>query len=401
MKNFFYTFLIFQPIVFLTCALLVYCEPVDTGLDSENSSTIKDSQLSLSLEDVATLLAEIPLEKDQMNEVYDAVKASLNNGYDEEYTMRNLFAVPGSGVGDDIETKAESSSYAKPLRDLIVEYSKLKSSTKSSSDSFVDSLSSSDIQIYWPYSENWDGKQDPIITYAPSYDTDKNVGYLRKVGSDGNVVLEECIVDEETAMSRPVWVVNQNDDAGYKTLEMLRKDDPDWGMGGSVVVKSNDDSSWDVKSLMIKNFCAKRNYDPWFAGASEFFVKCGAIENFKATTEKELLEYNPLVTDFLVVVKRNQIGKTIPYNVVLVSEWTDQLESCAFMVTEDDGGTLQTWSCSANVKIKSKTYGFDISIPFNKRDDIVWRGQLTRRYFEKNESVAGRFGDVVITFEIK
>lgn len=24
-----------------------------------------------------------------------------------------------------------------------------------------------DLQIYWPYSENWDGKTPPVIVYAP------------------------------------------------------------------------------------------------------------------------------------------------------------------------------------------------------------------------------------------
>jgi hypothetical protein len=101
-----------------------------------------------------------------------------------------------------------------------------------------------------------------------------------------------------------------------------------------------------------------------------------------------------------VVVKRSQIGQKIPFNAVIVSEWTEQLESLAFMITEDDGGTLTTWKFSAQVKIKSKGYGFDIEIPFNSRDDIVWRGQLTRKYLEKNNNVEGHFGDVYLTFGI-
>ena len=101
-----------------------------------------------------------------------------------------------------------------------------------------------------------------------------------------------------------------------------------------------------------------------------------------------------------MVVRRKEIGQVRPFNAVLVSEWTDQLETCAFMITEDDGGTVTSWKCSAEVKIKSKTYGFDMNIPFNSRDDIVWRGQLSGKYFEKYNRETGHFGDVDLTFEI-
>ena len=113
-----------------------------------------------------------------------------------------------------------------------------------------------------------------------------------------------------------------------------------------------------------------------------------------------MLLYSPTVTDFMVVVKRGQVGTPVPFNAVLVSDWTDQLENCAFLITEDDGGTRTTWKCSAMVKINSKSYGFDINIPFNTRDDIVWRGQLSRRFFEANTDVTGHFGDVDLIFEI-
>ena len=102
----------------------------------------------------------------------------------------------------------------------------------------------------------------------------------------------------------------------------------------------------------------------------------------------------------MLVVKRSQMGKTIPMNVVLVSQWTDQLENIAFMLTEDDGGTRTEWKCSAYVKIKSKSYGFEVALPFNSSDDIVWRGQLSAPYLEKYDGVAGRFGDVELTFSL-
>ena len=57
----------------------------------------------------------------------------------------------------------------------------------------------------------------------------------------------------------------------------------------------------------MANYARTLPNDSWFAGASEFFVKIGSVEDFTAVTEAELQLYNPLVTDFMIVVKRNQV----------------------------------------------------------------------------------------------
>lgn len=101
----------------------------------------------------------------------------------------------------------------------------------------------------------------------------------------------------------------------------------------------------------------------------------------------------------MIVVKRKEVGVEKPFNAVLVSDWTDQLESIAFMAAEDDGGTRTEWKCSGYVKIKSKSYGYEISLPLNVRDDIVWRGQLSSSYLDKYNNTEARFGDVILTFQ--
>jgi len=110
--------------------------------------------------------------------------------------------------------------------------------------------------------------------------------------------------------------------------------------------------------------------------------------------------YAPSITDFLIVVRRKQVGEVLDFNAVLVSEWTGMLDNCAFMMVEDDGGTMTTWKCSAMVKYNSRSYGFEIEIPLRARDDIIWRGALTRTYIERNNGVTGHFGDVELVLEL-
>ena len=376
----------------LVPALLAGCNKLDdTGVEAP---VPEEAPAFVSLPEVAQLLAAVPLEAEHLEEVHRAALTSAGNGYDEEYRMKDLFAAPGTGVGEDASTKA-ADAWRHPLREALREALLGTKASDGEASAWLDSLALSDVQIYWPGSEDWDGSALPVITYDPGEGATRNEGYALQ--PDGSV--KKVMVDEQMTLERPVWVVNRNSDAEYKSLEMLRREDPSWGTGGGdILVKSAQDP--DLKSLVLRSLKTKRQYDSWFAGASEFFVKIGAIENFVASTEAELRLYDPTITDFMIVVRRKQMGQEVPFNAVLVSEWSQQLTSCALMIVEDDGGTRTNWKCQATVKIQSKSYGFDIDIPYNEKDDVVWRGQLSARFFEEQDVVYGRFGDVICSFEL-
>lgn len=273
----------FAVIAFLAFILsgILSCEILDN--DPEKHVEKQDSTY-VGLEEVAEILALIPMQLSQLNEVHNAVTSSSGNGYDEEYTMKDLFGNPGSGVGDHIVRSADD--YPVPLRDLIEDYVNERSQTRSISgrtfepEAFLNALMSSDIQIYWPYSSEWDKEKYPIITFDPEDGSEKNVGYRLVVKDDGSRSVEEVIVDEEAARTEPVWVVNRNTDAGYTTLEMLRRENPDWGEGGGTIIvrpkslgsQRQTRSGKSSAALILKDFTMHRNYDSWFAGASEFFV---------------------------------------------------------------------------------------------------------------------------------
>jgi hypothetical protein len=377
------------------------------GCQDLPGESVGDDSSFVSLEEVAEILAMIPIEHNHMNEVHQAVVSSSGNGYDEEYTMRNLFASPGTGVGDS-QTKAQA-DYPEPLRDLIEDYVYSSYSTKSSGqmtpDEFMTALMESDIQIYWPFSENWDGETMPVVTFDPEDGADVNIGYRLKMNDDGFRQVEQVVVDEEMASHAPVWVVNRNSDADYATIEMLRREDPEWGSGGgNIIVRPRDSirtkAENTCKVLVLRDFQMNRNFDSWFAGASEFFVKIGYLEDFTAMTEAEMRLYNPMITDFMIVVKRSQVGVPQNFNAMLMSDWSEEIDWCAFQITEDDGGTKTEWSTKAKVFVEGKSYGFEISIPLNARDDIVWRGRLDYKWFDRQSGIPGAFGDVELTFEV-
>lgn len=361
-----------------------------------------------SLSDVAKILSDLPLESEHLDEVYDAVSASSGHGYDEEYRLTDLFEAPGAGVGDSPQTRAtKAGGYTMPLRELFANYLTDKYGTKAGAadvERYINALSDSDMQIYWPYSEEWNGKDFPIVTFDPGYGAEANYGYEVRIDSHGAHVVDSVIVTERVARERPVWVINRNDDAAFTPFELFEENT---GTKASKD-KDKDKGQGDSKEyiLSIRDFKMLRNYDSWFGGASEFFIKTGAVDGFKATKDEDLKNYSPSLTDLMVVIKRSQLNRKVPFNALLLTNFTEQMEKIAFMVIEDDGGTTTNWKCSAVVKCNSKQYGFELNIPYKDKDDIVWRGQLTRNYFDDvfakgGGTLTGRFGDVEITFALE
>ena len=359
-----------------------------------------------SLSDVAKILSDLPLESEHLDEVYDAVSASSGHGYDEEYRLTDLFEAPGAGVGDSPQTRAtKAGGYTMPLRELFANYLTDKYGTKAGAadvERYINALSDSDMQIYWPYSEEWNGKDFPIVTFDPGYGAEANYGYEVRIDSHGAHVVDSVIVTEQVARERPVWVINRNDDAAFTPFELFEENT------GTKASKDKDKGQGDSKEyiLSIRDFKMLRNYDSWFGGASEFFIKTGAVDGFKATKDEDLKNYSPSLTDLRFVIKRSQLNRKVPFNALLLTNFTEQMEKIAFMVIEDDGGTTTNWKCSAVVKCNSKQYGFELNIPYKDKDDIVWRGQLTRNYFDDvfakgGGTLTGRFGDVEITFALE
>lgn len=401
-----------------------------------------------SLEEFAGILSALPMDRSHLGEVFDAVCASSENGYDEEYMLADLVGSPGAGVGDGVFRSKAAPRYDRPLRDLLSDYFEANPSavpTKAGDpEACLRMLMASDMQIYWPYSEDWDGEAFPIITFDPGDGSEYNYGYQAVRGEDGSVEIQSVYVDEQVAMSRPVWVINNNDDSHLVPVQSAFLD------GAGVAALRADASSPEVRAsseaqasseawaspevqassgvqalipgvrtaiadaaasvqgsdgdvpgdrLYIRSLKMLRNYDSWFGGASEFVIKCGTVDGFRATSEEDLSKYRPSVTDCVVVVKRRQLGMSVPLGILLLTDYTPQMENIAFLVTEDDGGKVENWKCEATVKWQSKSYGFTLNIPYRDRDDIVWRGQLSRSFFERGSIVTDRFGDVEITFE--
>lgn len=145
------TYKLLLPGLLLAALTLPACDKQPTDLPAPAGDGL------FSLSDVAKILSDLPLQDEHLAEVHDAVSASSGNGYDEEYLLSDLFNAPGAGVGDKGES-TKAGAYATPLRDLFADYFARNYGTKAGAadvERYINELSSSDMQIYWPYSEDY------------------------------------------------------------------------------------------------------------------------------------------------------------------------------------------------------------------------------------------------------
>lgn len=383
----------------LSAAILlmsVSCEKETAGVWPDGRPSYDDGIL----EEVAVFLSDVVSDSEVLDEVHSAVTESYECGYDEEYLFSNVVNCPGRGTGFR-SVKAEGGYGEGALFRSLVStldgrtgFPGVHVKSAGTGKAFLDSLASSDIQIYWPYSENWDGASLPVVTFDHGLDKDWNYGFILRKDASGEKVVSRVLVDEAYAKEHPVWVVNLNKDRSYVPLKPSRyvpKDD-----GGNLQTKTGET----IYSLMLRSFTALKNYDCWLAGASEYFIKVGAVENFTASTEAEMELFSPTITDFYIVVRRGEVGEPKEVNTIMVSDWTLQMSSIAFMIIEDDGGKQTSWDTEIIVKVNSKSYGITMSIPLNTKDDIVWRGSLSSRYLFATDASHSKFNDVLLDIEI-
>lgn len=154
---------------------------------------------AVSNEEIAKALIYLHPDKEICNEVYAAVSEAVSYGLDESYYFAEVFGtedkiVKSSKVKRSLQAKLNTLSDDNSIKELFM--------AALSDENYVNHY-----QIYWPYSANWDGKEQPTITFqeTPNTPQDENVGYRIE---DDKIV--EVTVNEEYSRKHPVWIINYN-----------------------------------------------------------------------------------------------------------------------------------------------------------------------------------------------
>lgn len=152
------------------------------------------------LRNIATMLCKVQIDTSVCREVHEACTKALENGMDETYRFSEL-------LHPTLTTRSTATPNLGARINRYFAAPFIRSVQEASID--LKALAASKVQIYWPYSEDWDGKTLPLISFAPKDENQEwNIAYKF---DDQGVIVDSIMVNEESMMQRPIWIINNSD----------------------------------------------------------------------------------------------------------------------------------------------------------------------------------------------
>lgn len=372
----------------VSIALLTFCavgcsssfdEPNESNQSFDREgSTYSLNTLSTAYQTAKTM-SSLSLSEEMIQEVHDAVTKSLEYGLDESIFLAELFSP------DKILSKGAPMKIGNVLKtQLMLSKSRALSEEQIEKDG---------LQIYWPYSENWDGKTRPYITFMPQ-DPDQNWNYgYRKNGN----TIDSIRLDEEVAKRIPVWVINY--------AEISHKDIPEFTNGKSVknnnyfcprakgssapnkVSLDRTEPTPLVFTLLLGKFSSHHQYDSWLAGGSEFKISMG-IPTFEKDASGEYQRGADAINFATVILTRKEIDekKEVDVNAILCADWGPMIDNAAFSIIEEDGGDDQKIPFELSATIKGVKLAVNLDLGAHLQDEKIYNVVYTRRFIRSTNN---------------
>lgn len=333
---------------------IVSCTKSQVDLElSEISNELPDTEIC----NVADMLMNIEIDKALCDEVFLSVNESINKGLDENLLLRELWM-------EEDEVKVKSYNSESILKQRIEMHLRDRLSTKSETNPFVDS----DIQIYWPYSENWDGETNPIIVPATEIPQDTLVGYRISIDKvSGNHIVDTLMVDDEFAYRNPVWIINHSE-YSYDDL-VISKPKP------CVTTKAGGHYKWLITKMQVN-----KQYDKLSNGASEFDILCRypTSSNMVNADNKTRLVFTRSE------IRKNVFKELSEIEGLLNDDWKKEQLSNLFVLIEFDGAGSASSVTGSGIQYEDPnsgvTYTLSTTFTIEQHDTIMLQRNFGRSY---------------------
>jgi hypothetical protein len=386
-----------KSLVFVLLLLLSSCE---NELKEPLNYKENLSEEVVKLKITSQLLSEIAIDENIVMEVKEGIETNLSYGLDEELRFKEVLQPQSSKIS--IRSSNHQSKLANAIRDVF-NNSTIQLRTSINGEDFSGELEEfvceNNIQIYWPYSENWNGKELPVIAYNPmSDDVTEIMAYRYHNESKGISRLDSLVIDEEYAMEHPVWIINKN--------EFDYDDIPDFKDGeieknGVIYVSKSLANPNDNKIktetraassvFLLGTITAREQHDSWVNGGSEFdFVWAYIVPNSYTQCDQKRIRK---------CISRSDIkkGRTHSINLPLNVNWTEPQLTNGLMVTETDNcvrtGNME-WYCYLELYKDNKQSRVFNCFYYGKCDELIhtgvyWRSNVTSRYYNQKHANKG------------
>ncbi|MBB2951645.1 MULTISPECIES: hypothetical protein [unclassified Sphingobacterium] len=361
--------------------------------------------------EMGRIIANSVFDSKIVQEVYTNTKLSLSLGLDETFYLKDIVN-DVKKINKNIKSDLFISLINENLQNSPVS-SKQANSKGLAGTSGIDKLkillNEADYQIYWPYVEDWDGKEKPAIVFID--ETNENNDKIAALIplKDNPVKFDTIIVDEDYAKKHPVWVLSKKSDLSYSEIPALASGERTKGnvyfseinhLEDKVSVsnqnlKSNvnlvSNTATQIYNVKLGRFMATKQWDPWLKGGSEFyllFTETSVNSNVGGNANE--IGASTSINMIFVDRPRKTISKKRWVDVYknAVSNWRPEVHKSTLVIMEKD---WEGWGVDERkipydipVTVQGKTYNIKGDIIIEKRDDHITTKVYDRNYIFSN-----------------
>ena len=335
------------------------CEKSDSGIlndvNLDKTPSAQDSMLDLML--------KASVNEDVVKTMNEVAIASSIIGLDESIYLDEVMAE------ENPTTKSSVTSNNKIIKDFILD-NITSNKTKSTEDV---TMVINNIEIYWPYSEDWDGVSQPVVVINKNSDeqfieADKVYAYKLTPNQGGTGYdVETIIVDEEYALKNPVWVINESD----VTLEEITNLKNGKFSENSYLPRTK--SSDMVCELNATKITSTEQHDVWINGASDYQI-------FWLHEDHTLQDSIKVNISSKIKITRKQIRNATPVSVNFTGnfDWNKEQRYNRLKVIEIDTGGNTEIPIKLSAEIKGVTVSLETTIPIKENDDMIMDYHIPR-----------------------
>jgi len=352
-----------------TALLFVSCN------NEESIDTPKLESASLSKSEVVDVLKNIDIDVVLAQEIHRFVTDAMTWGRDEKISFKNI-------LSDKNPTRAAGPSIIKERLRIL---SSKRTQTRATGENNLNEtdllsvLGNSDFIIYWPYSEDWDGKELPTLVAAPN-DEDAQEAYGYKVCFENKkMFFEKTLVDEDYMMQHPVWVINEekeDSDVIYlptSDITVKEKSKPKYAN------TTSDDSIYVWKLNRMK---VTHQYDGAFKGGSDIDIQ---------VAYPALTGYVAMINKFRVNFSRKTIRKKRwkDINQILNYNWRKEQITNGLLISEyDPAGVEITIEMVLSKKNENGTSAsVTAKFKIQNHDEQIAQTPLDRSYILRHDTL--------------
>ena len=331
--------------------------------NASKTITLSDAQRLNYAQLLATKMSLHPYSYKELNYAISVVNSY---GVDEHlaffdilYTQESKFLLPNIPISN--------------LRNALVE-TRIAEDCGLTHDNFYGNL-----QLYWPYHDNWDDTTTPVIIFIPVNENATTVtgyrcypgGTAKQIQVDESSITKDgipCIIINEGEFSYNDYPNFKEGECSHNGITWGRTDDSSAVEPYINTVQPGHDTITMARSYKFLN--SRHQYDNWLAGGSEFFITVARVKETGITD----------TTQYVIEQTRKEIDNGTPADIELFfsHNWKTAFGDVYYYFVEHDD-----WGVSASFDIDLSYSGSTVSahIKTNSTDDFIASDYIPRYEF--------------------